>query len=114
MTADAISLFYDQPPTTQAERAALDTWTGREPGEGLTAAERRTTDAPAPPTPAPDLEPGDLAAWTDEGGCSHVGRVESVEEDAATLTYGPRPHRARVELDELRAVADKDGRGNLR
>jgi hypothetical protein len=139
MTAPpTISLFDDQPPTA-AERAALDTWTGVEPGEGITAAERRT-EPPSPPddatcpecgapvigigsvtcdtcagaTDVPDLEPGQLVRWTDEGGVPHVGRVESVTGGAAMLTYGPRPHRARIELDELTPIDDKDGAGRPR
>lgn len=104
-TTDALPLFDPAPPPP-------DDATCPECGAPVIGIGSVTCDTCA--APAPDLAPGDLAAWTDEGGCSHVGRVESVEEDAATLTYGPRPHRARIDLDELRHVTDKDGRGRTR
>lgn len=118
MHAEAISLFYDEPEPTPPR--AADDGMRRVTRDGTTvvedwaavaraarAAAQSTTEAPPPP------EPGQLVRWT-EGGIPHVGRVESVTDTAAMLTYGPKPHRARIELDDLEAIPDKDGRGRLR
>lgn len=95
---------------TAGEQAALDIWTGAEPGEGITADER----ALAPPAPAVPLAPGQLVRWLDEAGVPHVGRVEGTTEGRVTVTYGPRPHRETLAPFELEAITDKDGEGRAR
>lgn len=120
MHSEAISLFYDEPERAPApvrerttgdgmRRVTRDGTTVVEDWAAVAAHARAAAAASAPPAP----EPGQLVRWI-EGGIPHVGRVESVTDTAAMLTYGPKPHRARIELDELEVIDDKDGQGRPR
>jgi hypothetical protein len=116
MTAESLSLFYEEQRTTSAEP--------RDPGDGMRRVTRDGTTvvedwaavarAARAAAPAPELAPGQLVRWTDEGGCPHVGRVESTTDGIVSVAYGPRPHRETCPAAELTPITDKDGEGRLR
>jgi hypothetical protein len=106
MTAESLSLFYEEQRTTRAE--------SRGPGLDLAHPYADHRGPSTRPAPAPELVPGQLVRWTDEGGCPHVGRVESTTDGIVSVAYGPRPHRETCPADELTPITDKDGEGRLR
>jgi hypothetical protein len=101
MTSESLSLFYEEPdPPAPAPRPPTN-------NDAIRRAVARWSEPP-------ELAPGQLVRWTDEGGCPHVGRVESTTGGIVSVAYGPRPHRETCPAAELTPITDKDGEGRLR
>jgi hypothetical protein len=103
MTSESLSLFYEEQRATSAEPRAERASAPRPPTNN--DAIRRMVARWA--APAPELAPG-------QGGCPHVGRVESTTDGIVSVAYGPRPHRETCPAADLTPITDKDGEGRLR